>query len=306
MSVPKHVVLIPCWQRAEFLWHCLANITRAQRSSEFHYIFRVDYGYSVDVLDVIEDWANRTGFSHEVAITARSGYRLSKQSYSLLTGYALAAERTAGLVIMVEEDVMVRDDFFAWHLAVQEAEPHSFCSIAVANPNRVLQAGSGPEHAYYRSTGDYCSLGVCFRADTIRQHILPRATNDYYINPVDYCRSNFKGLPFGDAFAEQDGLIRRIEFSPTADTGPIVWPWKPRAYHAGLYGKNRGPGPAGNFGKRLDYVTSVIYSDEAMRTFAKHPEWYEDSRPIPLTAPAEAYAQPEHYPMNLHLNPLRA
>ena len=32
----KHVVLIPCWQRAEFLWHCLANITRAHRSEDFH------------------------------------------------------------------------------------------------------------------------------------------------------------------------------------------------------------------------------------------------------------------------------
>ena len=36
--------------------------------------------------------------------------------------------------------------------------------------------------------------------------------------------------------------------------------------------------------ERIATLADVIYSDEAMRTFAKHPEWYEDSKPINLKA----------------------
>jgi hypothetical protein len=295
----KGIVLIPAWQRAEFLWHCLANIKRAVDADQYHYIFRFDTGFSPDLLTVVAGFP----FSHEITYTARSGYRLSKQSYSLLTGYALAASKTDGLVIMVEEDVMVRDDFFLFHEAVHAEQTGLFCSIGVANPNRKM-VSTGPDNAYYLSTGDYCSLGVAFRPKVLRELVLPHAVFDYYLNPVDYCRRNFKGSPFGDAFAEQDGLIRRVEWSPTGEAGAIAWPWKPRAYHAGLYGKNRGAGPAGPFAKRLQYVTDVIYSDQAMQAFARHQEWYEDSRPINLTAPVK-HTELVLQTMNPATNPLR-
>lgn len=292
------VVLIPAYQRPEFLWHCLENIKRAHGADRYHYLFRFDHGHTPELYEVLKGFP----LQHEVTTSPRSGYRIGKQSYNLLMGYKHAASMTNGLVLMVEEDVMVRQDFFLFHEAVHQARPDLFCSIAVANPNR-RNIVSGPASEYYTSVGDYCSLGVAFRPQVIRDLIAPHATHDYFVNPVDYCRRHLKGTPIGDAFAEQDGLIRRIQWLRHPDK-PIAWPWEPRAYHAGLYGCNRGNGPGGTFAKRLEYVTSIIYSDEAMRTFAKHPEWYEDSRPIALDAPA-APIELREAPINEATHPIR-
>ena len=272
-----NTVLIPCWRRPEMLWHCLANIKRAHGSDAYHYIFRMDKGYDPALHEVIEGFP----FSHQISEAGPTKYReISKQSHNLLQGYALAAQLSDGLVIMIEEDVMVATDFFGYHEAVHEAEPGLFCSIAVANPNRTMQ-DSGPRDAYYLSDGDYCSLGVAFKRDVLQQLIAPHACADYFTNPEGYCRKHFLGSPIGHSYVEQDGLIRRIQMRQSR---PIAYPWRAKAYHAGLYGKNRGGGPTGTWRQRLQYVTDIIYSDEAMRTFAKHPEWYEDSKPINLNA----------------------
>lgn len=271
------VCLIPAFRRPEFLWHCLANIKRADRANEIHYIFRLDHGFDPDCLKVIEGFP----FSHEVTYTHRTRWRLAKQSYSLLTGYRLAAQKTERLVFMIEEDVMVATDFFRWHYAVQDLF-ELFCSIAVSNPNRHIIDIGGPEH-FYLSSGDYCSLGVCFPKATLERFVLPHANDRYYIHPANYCKAAFGKTPIGEGYVEQDGLIRRAQMAVGASEA-IAWPFTPRAYHAGLYGKNRGSYPHGPMAKRLAYVTDVIYSDEAMRKFAQHPAYYEDSKPINLNA----------------------
>lgn len=287
----KPVCLIPTWRRPEFLWHCLKNIQRAHGAERYTYLFRVDTGHDPDVLKVIDAFP----LGKVVSMTKRTPYQLAKQSYSLLTGYQQAAQMTDSLVVMVEEDVMVRQDFFEFHEQMHAAHSDLFCSIAVANPNRRM-TDEGQEDAYYLSGGDYCSIGVAFKPEVLRQVVLPHATSSYYSQPIAHCLKAFPGSPFGQAFAEQDGLIRRIQWKTQfGDHMPIAWPWKARAYHAGFYGKNRGSGPRGTLSERIATVAEVIYSDEAMRTFAKHPEWYEDSRPINLTAPS--------CPL-LHLHPL--
>ena len=291
-----NTVLIPCWRRPEMLWHCLANIKRAHGSDAYHYIFRMDKGYDPALHEVIEGFP----FSHQISEAGPTKYReISKQSHNLLQGYALAAQLSDGLVIMIEEDVMVATDFFGYHEAVHEAEPGLFCSIAVANPNRTMQ-DSGPREAYYLSGGDYCSLGVAFKRDVLQQLIAPHACADYFTNPEGYCRKHFLGSPIGHSYVEQDGLIRRIQMRQSR---PIAYPWRAKAYHAGLYGKNRGGGPTGTWRQRLQYVTDIIYSDEAMRTFAKHPEWYEDSKPINLNA--EPWETLKLQPLDLVRNPGR-
>lgn len=291
-----NVVLMPMWRRPEFAWHALENIKRAHGSDAYHYIFRMDKGYDPALHEVIEGFP----FSHQISEAGPTKYReISKQSHNLLQGYALAAQLSDGLVIMIEEDVMVATDFFGYHEAVHESEPGLFCSIAVANPNRTMQ-DSGPRDAYYLSDGDYCSLGVAFKRDVLQQLIAPHACADYFTNPEGYCRKHFPGSPIGHSYVEQDGLIRRIQMRQSR---PIAYPWQAKAYHAGLYGKNRGGGPTGTWRQRLQYVTDIIYSDEAMRTFAKHPEWYEDSKPINLNA--EPWETLKLQPLDLVRNPGR-
>jgi hypothetical protein len=275
----KDVVLIPAWRRPEFLWHCLANIQRAEGADKLHYLFRFDQGYSPDLHEVVAGFP----LSKEVLLTPPCKYIAAKQSYSLLTGYTAAAARTDGLVYMIEEDVMVATDFFRYHQEAHALNRDLFCSIAVANPNRGRDNIHGEPDECYLSSGDYCSLGVAYRVQVIREILQPHMQVAYFTDPVKYCLRNFREAPLGAAYSEQDGLIRRIQLQIGA-ARPIAYPYQAKAYHAGFYGKNRGAGPTGTWRQRLERITAVIYSDEAMRTFAKHPEWYEDSRPIQLNA----------------------
>lgn len=278
------VVLIPAWRRPEFLWHCLANIKRAHGASDLHYIFRFDAGHDKDLYKVIADFP----FSHQVSVTPRTNYRMAKQSFSLLTGYQQAAQRSDGLVFMIEEDVMVRQDFFQWHRAVHDQQPGLFCSIAVKNHNRQINEDGG-EDEYYLTDMDFCSLGLCWRREVLLDVVLPYASREYYLNPPAFIARNFKGAPFGE-FYEQDGLLRRIQWH-LANERHIAYPFRPRAYHAGLYGANRGRHPTGTLAQRMAYVTSMIYDAEAMRNFASSPDLVADSIPINLNFPEPCPAQ---------------
>lgn len=281
------------------LWHCLQNIRRAATADEHTYIFLFDHGFSPELYEVVRDFP----YPHSVVEQRQVKYRIAKQSYNLLNGYARAAHHNSGLVIMIEEDVMVATDFFTYHHQVHEVQPDLFCSIAVANPNRTIQ-DTGDGNEYYLGNFDYCSLGVAFKADTINHDILPVVNERYYVNPIAFVADNFKGCPLSTNFAEQDGLIRRIQWQ-LGPARPTAFPYQPKAYHAGFYGKNRGPGPNGTLQSRIEFLSRVIYSDKAMRTFAKHPEWYEDSKPINLTA--QPWPQPilSHKLLDLQRNSLR-
>lgn len=275
----KDVVLIPAWRRAEMLWHTTHCIRAAIGADQLHYIFRFDRGHHAELYEVIKDFP----FSHEIAETPRSSYQQTKQSYSVLSGYQLATERTNGLIFLIEEDIFIATDFFRWHQAIHEEHPELFCSIGVENHNRWMRDEGHPED-YYLSALDYCSWGVCWRADVLRRFVLPHACAPYYVKPGDYIRKQFPGSPIGNGYVEQDGLIRRIQWK-LGRNHPIAYPYRGRAYHAGAYGYNRANQPSGTLQERIDLVSSFAYSTEAMRTFAARPEWAEDSRPIDLNAP---------------------
>ena len=273
----KDVVLIPAFNRPELLHHTLAHICNAERAQEMHYIFRFDQGHNPELHEVVRGFP----FSHEVTVTPRSSYGIGKQSFSLLSGYKYAAAKAARHVFMIEEDVFVASDFFAWHHEVHADNPDLFCSIAVENPNRKVPTGAHDE--YYLTTDDYCSLGVCFHRDVLIDHVERHAQPGYYVQPHTYCRRHFPMAPFNPTHTEQDGLLRRIQWN-LGMVRPIAYPYAAKAYHAGYYGANRADPPSGTLEQRIAHITAVCYNDEAMRTFALHPAYYEDSKPINLKA----------------------
>lgn len=292
------VVVIPCWRRAEMLWHTLQHISHAENADTCHYIFRVDTGHSPEVLEVIKGFP----FSYEVAMTPRTNYRHTKQSFSVLSGYMLGCDRSqGGLVFLIEEDIFIANDFFKWHRAIHAAHRDLFCSIGVANHNRTM-VDAGDLDEYYLSSVDYCSWGVCFRSDVLRAGVLRHANMDYYQDPGAYIRRHLVGSPIGESFTEQDGLIRRIQWTQGA-SAPIAYPYRARAYHAGAYGYNRGDQPAGTLADRIKLVTSFAYSPESMLTFAERPEFVQDSIPVDLNTPPWQTLRMK--PLHLQRNALR-
>ena len=272
-------LLIPCWGRPEFLHHTLDNLVRTGDLHTVHVIFKMDHAYHADIPKVIESWREHLP-SFTMSPTPRTGYTVTKQSHNLLTGYAQAASLSTGLVFMVEEDIMVSRDFFRYHRAIH-AKEKVFVSLSTKNHNRQLNVTDDPE-AYYLSTGDYCSLGACFRKEVIEQLILPHANKGYYKNPRKYCETTFPNSTLHLSMVEQDGLIRRIQASQHL---PTVYPHVPRAFHAGIYGYNRRKYVTGTTRQKMDRLAAIIYDPDMMRLNSLNPAYYADSEPVNLDIP---------------------
>lgn len=277
-----NVCLIPCFNRPEFLWHCIRNIEKADGVDDIHFLFRPDRGHDPEILDVIAGFKLKYDI---LAVPEKARIAgIMKQSWSVLMGYGIAQQMAGdGLVYYVEEDVMVGNGFFTWGAWALKNDG-SFCAIASEDTNTPLagrpERNCGPNA--YSSQGTYRSIGVCWTAENLRKFVQPHCVTPYFLNPWNYIKQHFPTDPLGSGFCEQDGLIRRIQLTSGL---PIAYPFEPLCYHAGYYGYNRGnPNkPKGSLAQRIEEVGKVIYSNEEMkRVNQKKPGFYEDSKPIPL------------------------
>jgi hypothetical protein len=279
-SGQKDVVLLPCWRRPEFLWHCLDNFTRADGSSDLHLIVSPDTGHSPDTLEVVRSFADRLP-SLEIRIPPPAPYRRTKQSANLLLGYLRAASLAHRFVFLIEEDIMIARDFFRWHRQAHACSGELFCSIAARNPNRKPALPQEYE-AYYLGGADYCSSGVCFDKQLLQSLIAPHICMSYFRRPKKYIKRLFPHSAVGLGFVEQDGLIQRIQ----EQVGyPIAWPCVPRAFHAGFYGYNRPGNISGSLSERIQQLGQTIYDKEAMRSAAGRPEFIDTVLPCELQTP---------------------
>jgi len=278
----RDVLIIPCWRRPEFLWHCLDNLRRAEGVGDLHVLFRPDRGHDERNLEVIDEFGPQLG-SYEIDVPAHCPYRRGKQSANVLAAYLRAAAMTRRYVFLLEEDVIVARDFLRWHYAVQAAQPQLFCSIATRNTNRAVPEAVDPE-AYYVTTLDYCSLGVCFERSVIVRRIAPHVRREYFEDPGGYCQQHWSASQVGAGYVEHDGLIRRIQEEQGARR-PIAYPYRPRAFHAGFFGYQRRLAANGALSQRIRAVGESIYSVEAMRASEAGTEFSADSVPISLDTP---------------------
>jgi hypothetical protein len=276
----QDVVLIPCWRRPEFLWHCLHNLSQAEGIEDLLLLVRPDTGHTPENLEVVRAFEDRLP-NLRIALPPRCPYRRTKQSANVLLGYLQAAAVTRRFVFLIEEDVMVARDFFLWHRAVHAAAGELFCSIAVKNPNRTHQLSGIPD-AYYLNRGDYCSYGVCFDRRVLQQLIAPHVNLRYFSSPKKYLRRAFPASRVNLGFVEQDGLLRRIQEQSDL---PIAYPCLPRAYDAGFYGYNRPGGLEGSLLERVHMLDTIIYDHERMRGVTS-PEFADRCVTVGLEPPA--------------------
>jgi len=289
----KDVVVLPCWRRPEFLWHCLDNLTRAQGIDSVHVLFRADTGFCADNFEVIRSFGDRLP-SFEVQVADPCPFRRTKPSANLLLGCLHAAAMAKQYVFLVEEDIMVARDFFTWHRSVQAAAGALFCSIPVKNRNRQLSLPNAAD-GYYLSSGDSCSNGVCFNKQVLTRLIAPHVNMAYLRRPKHYIRRHFPDSRISLGYVEQDGLIRRIQEQSEL---PIAWPCVPRAFHAGFFGARGGwqnfvpPDALGaSVQDRVQTLSQTIYDGQAMRACAQsvqfqRAEFGDDCVPCSLQPPA--------------------
>jgi hypothetical protein len=273
-----NVVVIPCFNRPEFLYWTLERIKLAEGAEENFYLFCFDYGFDRLNYDVIREFP----FDHKIIVRDRWHNSMTKQSRNVLEGLKHAAELSgndSSLIYLIEDDVMIATDFFYWHKAIHEKET-LFCAIASKNVNRTIDYKNAKPHQYYLSTRDYCGIGTSFRSYVIKEFISPHINSYYYSDCIGYIKAAFPDNFLSTEFSEQDGLIRRIQ---SVSGLPTAYPFIPKSYHAGFYGKGRKQRTyVSDFKKRIEFIGSIIFSRAEMRKFALNEYFYIDSEPQEL------------------------
>lgn len=257
-----NVVVIPCFDRPEFLSVCLELIQKAKGSEDMTYLFQVDFGGDATVIDVI----NKFQFKKEIFKTDFHKFK-NKQSYSLLLGYKNALKLNPEKIFLIEDDVLIANDFFDWHL---KNIGDNFCSIATKNHNSERPLVNDLSKIY--TMAEYQSLGVCFNKASIEE-IFSIVTDEFYSNPTGFIRKTFPKSSIGMHFTEQDGLIRRLIKEKNYT---VVYPELPRAFHAGFYGKSRGEKPTGTLEQKISQVKLTAFDPSKMKG---------DSEPVLLVNP---------------------
>lgn len=273
-----NTVVIPCFNRPEFLFWCLERIKLADGAERNQYLFCLDYGHAKENHEIISAFP----FKKQVVVRPRTQNQITKQSRNVLEGLKEAASmsgNTDAIVYLIEDDVMIATDFFLWHERIHTAE-NVFAAIGSKNVNRVVNFGSNRLEDYYLSNTDYCGIGASFRVLILEAFVFPHVVNAYYDNCISYVITMFPNSIIGHSFAEQDGLIRRIQIESGL---PTCYPCVPRSFHAGFYGKGRQQRfYIADLKKRISKIGEIIFSKGQMAKFAQSEYFYYDSEPIDL------------------------
>lgn len=240
----KGVVVIPCWQRADFLWACLHRLSVAEGADDYHYLISIDRKPAVDVQNVAYEFRNTSPLKTTIIHHADHPYR--GNSYNTLTAYTRACAMTDKLVVLVEEDIFVSKGFFTFHERAHQQGKRftvSACRDQNAPTPPIPSTHDARTVCYDRYR--YQSLGVSFQADTVRYVLGAVAGSDYFEQMVETLARLFPNTSLPRGQAEQDGLFDRVleELSHRDGTG-MAYPIVPRAFHAGFVGSNRSNGRA--------------------------------------------------------------
>jgi hypothetical protein len=251
----QDLVIIPTYDRPEMLWLCLEYFAACPDAQLVQIWVVVDAHVGLpppreEIEAVVEKFPQLP-----VQIRYRHPHQFHGNSYNVLMAYKEAYETLHRYVFLVEDDVMIHPDFFAWHRVTHSFDGRLGCSIAVVKE---------PQHSHY------ASLGVCFRRDILRL-ILPHCRPAYFEHMREYCREHF---PRSRVDCEQDGLFCRL-----LATHRVVYATTPYAQHVGWYGyhRKRSVRPYGSLEERHAQVKRALASPESLRGWMRD---FWDIRPL--------------------------
>ncbi len=254
----RSVIIVPTFNRPELCYLTLEHIQQAVRppDTDLWIAPETRQGHVPDPLYSIVTGTFQELWPHlHVSPTHYS----PGGSHTILSALKAACEAGYDYIFLIEDDVLVSRDFFAWHLAVLSQAPY-FCSIGCVSPRRPAWVSSNPEEFY--TAVDYCPYGVCFPRSTIEQYILPHITEEFFSNMEGYIFAHLSDTPLGMRWCEQDGLIHRCVIKSGLQS---AFPCVPRSFQAGYYGLHRGtPGPQGTLAERVAFLHQLLAHPEQL------------------------------------------
>lgn len=224
------VVLVPAFDRPEMVWCCLDHLAKCPEIGGVEVRVYIDQKPGRASL---EDFGTVHAAHPRVTFRSSPRHTYRGNSYNTLLAFREAYNDGFDVCYLVEDDVMVSPEFFAWHQRVQEIGVAA--SVGVPDPGH----------------GAYASLGVCLPRRTVAD-VLEHAGRPYFEDMRGYCRRAFPPSPFD---YEQDGLIARVLAGRH-----VAWATPPVVSHVGWYGYHRKQGerPTGTLAERYRKVRDVM------------------------------------------------
>jgi glycosyltransferase involved in cell wall biosynthesis len=185
----KAVVCIPTFNRPEFLALALEKIARASDVPEDIRIFLDTCSDArLDEVEYVRDTYMPTAdiFRARLHVIAPSG------TWNILNSLKQGFETGAEFVFFIEEDVMIKPEFFNEHLRMQSGGDYFVtCGRKLRN----------------RDDSYYSNPGTCYRSDKLSL-VVPHINMKYFADQVGYLDRHFPHMD--DAGIMDDGLIRRV------------------------------------------------------------------------------------------------
>lgn len=228
------VVVVPCWRRPELLAATLTRLRLARGVKEHAFLFALDREHDETNLEVIRALFPKDKIYYRLA---RRQHSYQGAGYNILESLRDALTMKPELVYLVEDDTLVAEDFFEYHEAAHAIDEDAFAVSAGRNErfdkdgdHRFVNklADGDRVDAIYRHTS-YQPIGTSIKVEFLPE-ILEHANRAYYEHPVDYCVRVLDDPNLEYGACSPSDLIHRIA---RRRVWWSVYPFVPRAYHAG-------------------------------------------------------------------------
>lgn len=214
----KEVVLVPTYDRSEFLYCALEAIRGAEPSLPIH-VFP-DRGTSE------QDICDRFGAVHHTTLA----HSYHGNSFNMLEAlkWAYQENNRWDLVYVIEDDAIIDPTFFAWCRNALTMWPDSFAACGWRySPDALISDGPDLRIPWYLSVCAAIPRGSLYG-------IVQHAHLGYYSDMKGYLNRAYPNSNRRNSnHYEQDGLILRVMES---ESKRAVWPRRPRATHCGWRG----------------------------------------------------------------------
>ena len=255
------VVLIPTFRRPEYLTLCLEHIVAAMPQADGWkqvIVTHDQHGMYPDSVEPTRRVVQSFQEKMQIEFSVRLPHNHYGNSFNCLELYKQGLACTgARYIYLIEDDVLIAPDFFAWHEAVQERGDY-FATVGwncFRNP--AFQRSNDP-NAYIETNKDYASIGVCWRPENLKTFVA-HATPAYFANSAAYLERTFPKSQYGAGWTEQDGIITRM-LEETNDR-VVAWPSRSRCFHVGVSGYHRTAGyqfKGQNAGRNLEECVAEL------------------------------------------------
>lgn len=208
----KEVVVMPTCKRPEMLALALRAIDQADNPPNDIRIF-CDTDTNVQEVEYVRD----TYLPHAMIFHAGQHPSLPSGMWNILNSMKQGYETGADLIYHVEEDVLVKPDFFEWHRSMDYPDLMATCGRIMERFPNYLQ---------------YTNPGACLRRAGLGL-VVEHITDDLFRNHEQYMD---RFGPMEESSKLDDGLIRRVARQHGLR---VMYPWKPKCAHIGFRGYRR-------------------------------------------------------------------